>query len=522
MIPNLSNPGSGFRGVLTYDLKPAKDPEILGGTMRSETARGLAHEFAAWRALNEAVSKPVFHASLAAAPGDRLTAGQWLDIAGTFANCMGYAHSPWIAIRHHDRPIDHIHIVASRIDDQGRYVPNHLERKRAQEICRHLEREFGLTPIRTPSPRATPTRNHVAVFERTGLVTVKSRLQEHIDLAARDRPTMSAFVQRLEAQGIAVRANLAATGRVAGISFAHDGVAFKGGDLGRGYTWLQLQQRAGITYDPGRDLPTLRAAAARAAADIAIHKPLDRDPATPPMPPLERPAESFRQAAILESRAEIADRHHQLLGQLGATRDANAAARGHPEEGHRLDQSVSDASRRLDAALARIYCQPGPARERLAVMLDRDGHEAAAQTLEQRPAHLGALRGHGAGPFGTAARRDSLSAIPTAAFELRSLLAANAAAAAHHCQASAHAPSLPSGEHQAEAILAVLRRLPELGPIRRDLLQAGRALGLPAVHALSRRAAGVFAATTRLIGRAFGLQSSHELGLDRDDNGPGL
>ena len=516
MVPNLSNPGSGFGGALAYDLKPAKDPEILGDTMRSETARGLAHEFGAWRALNEAVAKPVFHASLAAAPGDQLTAEQWLDVAAAFAERMGYAQSPWIAIRHHDRPIDHIHIVASRIDHQGRYVPNHLERKRAQEVCREIERDFRLTQIRTPPPPPTPTRNHVAVFERTGAVTVKARLLEHIDLAARERPTMTAFVQRLEAQGIAVRANIASTGRVAGVSFAHDGVAFKGSDLGRGYTWLQLQERAGVAYDPGRDLPTLRAAADRAAAAIALRKPLERDPSSPPMPPLERPAEAFRQAAVLESRAEIEDRHQHLLGQLGATWDANAAARDHVEHGRRLDQSTAAAGRRLDDALARIYSEPGPARDRLDAILDRDGPEAAAQVLARHPAHLGPLRGHALGPFETAARRDSRTALPAATRELQDLQAATADAAAHHRLAGANAR-----EHRAEATLAVLQRLPDLGPVRRDLLQAGRALGLPAVHALSLRAARVFTATARLVGRAFGLQRSPDLGLDRDDHGLG-
>jgi len=67
MIPSVSDPGSSFRGALDYDFKPAKEPELLGGTMRAETPRGLAKEFGDWRALNEQVTKPVFHCSLSAA-----------------------------------------------------------------------------------------------------------------------------------------------------------------------------------------------------------------------------------------------------------------------------------------------------------------------------------------------------------------------------------------------------------------------------------------------------------------------
>jgi len=248
MVPSVSDPGSGFRGALDYDLKPSKQPELLGGSMRGENPRALAREFGDWRALNEDVTKPVFHCSLSAAPEDEITAQRWLDIASEFVKRMGYESSPWVAIRHHDTAIDHVHIVASRIDNDGRYVPNHQEKKRSQAVCRELERDYDLRQLRSPSRRAAPTRDDVAVFERTGSVTVKARLQEHVDLAARDRPGMGEFVQRLEAQGIEVRANIAANGRVSGISFAYDGVACKGSDLCRGYSWRQHQESAGISY----------------------------------------------------------------------------------------------------------------------------------------------------------------------------------------------------------------------------------------------------------------------------------
>ena len=51
MISNVSDPGRSFRGALDYDFKPSKEPELLGGTLRAETPRGLAAEFGGWRAL---------------------------------------------------------------------------------------------------------------------------------------------------------------------------------------------------------------------------------------------------------------------------------------------------------------------------------------------------------------------------------------------------------------------------------------------------------------------------------------
>jgi len=86
--------------------------------------------------------------------------------------------------------------------------------------------------------------------------------------------------------------------------------------------------------------------------------------------------------------------------------------------------------------------------------------------------------------------------------------------------ASSSSVSRPSeaSERRAGAVLASVRRLPDLAPLRRDLMQAGRALGSAAVNALSARAARIFTETTRLLGRAFG----HDHDRGRGDDGLGL
>jgi hypothetical protein len=474
-----------------------------------------------WRwASQEDVNKPVFHCSLSAAPEDKISAERWLDIAADFVKRMGYENSPWVAIRHHDTAIDHVHIVASRIDNDGSYVPNQ-EKKRSQTVCRELEKEYDLRQLYAPSRRATPTRDHLAVFERTGSVTVKACLQEHIDLAARDRPTMTVFVERLETHGIEVRANIAATGHVSGISFAKDGVACKGSDLGRGYSWRQLQERAGISYEPARDLASLRAAAARATTFIAEKKsPLVRDPAALPVPPLARPAEAFGQAAVVESRAELAQRHEQLTHQLAYERAIAVEASWQLREGSDLARAVGGHRFSLEQHLVRIYENPAAAWNRLAEALDRGGVDKAAYTLEHRPADLGRLHGHGLGRLETRSRREALAATPGASRELRGLATASAAVDAHRERVDGFSHTIEASGRRAEHIAASLRRLPDLDGLRQDLLRAGRALGTAALNALSETAVRAFDATTRLLGRTFGLH--HDRGVGRGDDGLGL
>jgi hypothetical protein len=152
MMPKVSDPGSDFHRILDYDFKRSKNAELLGGTLGAESPRALAAELDAWRALNERGIKPVFHCSLSAAPDDSLTAARWLDIAGEFMQRMGFGDSPWAAVRHHDTPVDHIHIVTCRIDHDGRYVSAFRTGRRSQEVCRAIESARGLHQV-TPASR---------------------------------------------------------------------------------------------------------------------------------------------------------------------------------------------------------------------------------------------------------------------------------------------------------------------------------------------------------------------------------
>jgi hypothetical protein len=197
-------------------------------------------------------------------------------------------------------------------------------------------------------------------------------------------------------------------------------------------------------------------------------------------------------------------------------RHRNLDAQWQLAEGPRLDRTVSARRLDLEHYMARIYDNPAAAWNRLAETLDRSGLEKAAITLERRPADLGQLHGHAFGRFDTQARRDALAAAPWAGLQLREFVAAAASVDALRARADTLARTIETSERSAGAVLASVRRLPELAPLRRDLMQAGRALGAAALNALSARAARIFTETTRLLGRALG----HDRG--RGDDGLGL
>lgn len=96
----------------------------------------------------------------------------------------------------------------------------------------------------------------------------KSRLQRLVSLAADGRPTAVAFCRTLEAMGVGVKVNLAATGRLNGFSFELGGETHTGSSLGKVFGWAGLRDR-GVSYEPDRDMEGLRTFSSQAWAKEA-------------------------------------------------------------------------------------------------------------------------------------------------------------------------------------------------------------------------------------------------------------
>ena len=259
--------GSGFRGVLDYALGKG-DAEIVSGNMSGRDPRTLAAEFGLSRAARPDVAKPVWHTSLSLPPGDTLTPGEWDAVASDFMNEMGLGDHQYIAAIHNDTDKQHIHIVASRIGLDGSLYLGKWDAKRAIKLTAELEVKHGLTVTKGledgPAPVATPTKREVEMSIRTGDAPPRVALQQIVDAALSEPGSVFDFIDRLEAAGVGVRANVASTGKMNGFSFEYRGVPFKASDLGKSYAWKALQER-GVTYEQNRDGQALIARANRDA-----------------------------------------------------------------------------------------------------------------------------------------------------------------------------------------------------------------------------------------------------------------
>lgn len=270
--------GKGFRGALDYvfdvgaKASGKKRPEIVAGTVAGRTPAAMAREFGATRRLKKNIKKPVWHCSLSLPEGERLSKEQWAAVAADYMRIMGFSDSHlWTAVRHNDTDYDHIHIIASRIGLDSSVWLGQLDVKTAIKATQALERKHGLTltaAVGEPTAK-TLSHNELNRAARTGEKPAKLQLQELLDAAATDRPTVTEFIERLQVAGVGVTANIANTGKVNGLSFALGDMAYKGSQLGKKYGWNQLIKR--VDYEQTRD----GAALANCRATAANHQTND-------------------------------------------------------------------------------------------------------------------------------------------------------------------------------------------------------------------------------------------------------
>ena len=214
------------------------------------------------------VAGDVWHCSLSLrAEEGQLSDEKWGVIAQDFADRMGFTESMsteasgkaacrWVAVRHglSTNGNDHIHIAVSLVREDGTKATTHNDFKKAQEVCRDLEREYGLEQLESRGQGlgergVKPAERERAI--RTNSAEVDAhRMERTVRAAATASVDEGEFVRRLRRGGVLVRPRFAA-GRddvIAGYSVAvrppagEQPIWYGGGRLARDLTLPRLRE----------------------------------------------------------------------------------------------------------------------------------------------------------------------------------------------------------------------------------------------------------------------------------------
>ncbi|EHC4423458.1 relaxase/mobilization nuclease domain-containing protein [Escherichia coli] len=247
--------GKCFAGVMLYALRSASHhkvaPVVIGGNMMGSFAKELIAEFDATKTLRSDVAKPVWHNSLRLPKNETLTDAQWSGIADDYMKRMGFSETHLRAyVLHDDKDGQHIHIVASRIDaTSGKLYLGKNENLNSTRIIQDLEKDYQLTQTKgtdAPKPSSSPvkrkkTRNEAMQEKRTGELCPKTIIQEAIDTLLISQISEHEFVQQLAALKVKAIPNRASTGKMNGFSFEYAKISFKASQLGKKYSWKNLE-----------------------------------------------------------------------------------------------------------------------------------------------------------------------------------------------------------------------------------------------------------------------------------------
>lgn len=380
----------------------------------------------------------VWHASLSLADDESRTDEQWERIARGFMDKMEFTEasgkSPcrWVAI-HHGAGAgghDHVHVVASVARQDGTRWAVWPDFTRAQQACRELEREHGLTRVEgrefgTAMPGLNPAEKRLEEKHRD----IRQDLAGRVRAAAVASSSEVEWIRRLRDDGVTLKPRFApettdvVVGYRAGLNLATEGKPewrfYGGGTLGRDLSLPRLRECWPDTVEH-----------AQAASEEWQRAYRGRDPVKPPHAPqvsaedAVRTVQGFRdrlgsvpvydrlgwsQAAhdvsgALSAWARVDDQHAAELGQAAGVIGRSAQDR-HPGIYRRPASSLAPAllflamdkpttATKTALATALIDCARAFAHWHAASMrrVEADRVRAAGVTLEETRRRMGTDR----------------------------------------------------------------------------------------------------------------------------------
>lgn len=144
--------GNSLYGALVYNGeklnkergKLISSNKIYNDGSGSLDIRRAFEDFKRWIPAHTRTERPMMHISINPHPDDRLTDAQFSQLADDYMKMMGFENVPFIVFKHEDIDRFHLHIVALRVDTDGRCISDKNNFYKNKKVCRELEKKYGL------------------------------------------------------------------------------------------------------------------------------------------------------------------------------------------------------------------------------------------------------------------------------------------------------------------------------------------------------------------------------------------
>ncbi|WP_013325719.1 relaxase/mobilization nuclease domain-containing protein [Gloeothece verrucosa] len=253
--------GTNFYGCLAYVL--GRTGRVIIDTNVGITSPAeLATQFDSYCQRNPRVRRPVYHAMLSLAEGEKLDPASWKAIASDFMRHQKFTNVPYLVVQHNEKNHDHIHIVAARVRTNGTCVRDSWDYLQGQKAVRHLEEKYGLKP---PQPKRYKFRETEGAKLNDYHPEEKHEQRAHyllkttIDSIYPHCYSLIELAKMLLEQGIKLEIRKTKrTNTVQGVRYQIGKFKFSGTQLGKDYTLPGLtyksQRTHQLTFNPFSDL----------------------------------------------------------------------------------------------------------------------------------------------------------------------------------------------------------------------------------------------------------------------------
>jgi Relaxase/Mobilisation nuclease domain len=160
------------------------------------------------------------------------------EIAEDYMQEMGLVGTQYAIIRHRDTPgHEHLHIVANRVADDGHTISDKKNFYRSTVALVKLIQKYELTPPQGLRPeKQHPEQLH-------GAELTKHEIRKALAATLATATDGLTLARGLDAAGIVAKVFRNQAGKPTGISFAKDGLTFKGSDIGRQYSFAGIDRQ---------------------------------------------------------------------------------------------------------------------------------------------------------------------------------------------------------------------------------------------------------------------------------------
>lgn len=224
------------------DLKRSQVLEVQG--VRGHDYKSMAEDFEVQHQFWPEKEKPVFHAALTFPRGEHLGDETMIAIAREYLQKIEMPDTQYAVIKHTDKQHLHMHVVANRINDEGKIIGKGLIVERGIRAAQELTREYHL---RQEAGKNLHLTNLEALHEPDAKrYRIYQAIQKHLPGCYR----IEELEKRLLSEGISMRYRRdPETGERQGISFRLEKMCFAGYKVDPDYSLRGIQQQLSLQQE---------------------------------------------------------------------------------------------------------------------------------------------------------------------------------------------------------------------------------------------------------------------------------